>query len=87
MIESEGVQKLVRRQVRSPRSAALAGILFSVLLATSMILLRTGAITVFARRIEQLRIDNRQVTDGEIEVGGMDYGFEIQGILGMDFLL
>ncbi len=23
----------------------------------------------------------------EIEVGGMDYGFEINGILGMDFLL
>jgi hypothetical protein len=23
----------------------------------------------------------------EIEIGGMDYGFEINGILGMDFLL
>ena len=44
MPESESVQKLVRRQVRSPRSAALAGILFSLLIATSMILLRTGAI-------------------------------------------
>ncbi len=44
MIESESVQKLVRRQVRSPRSAALAGILFSLLIAASMILLRTGAI-------------------------------------------
>jgi len=45
MIEPEGVQKIVRREVRSPRSAALAGILFSLLLATSMILLRTSAIT------------------------------------------
>jgi hypothetical protein len=44
VIESEGVQKIVRREVRSPRSAALAGILFSLLMATSMILLRTGAI-------------------------------------------
>ena len=44
MTESESVQKLVRRQVRSPRSAALAGILFSLLIATSMILLRSGAI-------------------------------------------
>mgnify|MGYP001813778301 CR=1 FL=1 len=44
MIESEGVQKRVRRQVRSPRSAALAGILFSLLMAASMILLRSGAI-------------------------------------------
>ena len=23
----------------------------------------------------------------EIEIGGMDYGFNIQGILGMDFLI
>ena len=44
MPESESVQKLVRRQVRSPRSAALAGILFSLLIAASMILLRSGAI-------------------------------------------
>ena len=44
MTESEGVPKLIRREVRSPRSAALAGILFSLLMATSMILLRTGAI-------------------------------------------
>ncbi len=46
-----------------------------------------GIETVFTRQIEQLRIGQRQVTDIEIEVGGMDYGFEIQGILGMDFLL
>lgn len=44
MIESDTVQRIVRREVRSPRSAALAGILFSLLLAASMILLRTGAI-------------------------------------------
>ena len=44
MSESQGIQKIVRREVRSPRSAALAGILFSLLMATSMILLRTGAI-------------------------------------------
>jgi len=35
---------LVQRKVRSPRSAALAGILYSLLMITSMILLRTGAI-------------------------------------------
>ena len=44
MTESEGMRKLVRREVRSPRSAALAGILFSLLMVTSMILLRAGAI-------------------------------------------
>jgi len=27
------------------------------------------------------------MNDFEIEVGGMDYNFEIDGILGMDFLL
>ena len=46
-----------------------------------------GIETVFTRRIGQLRIGQQEVTDFEIEVGGMDYGFEIQGILGMDFLL
>ena len=44
MTTSEGVQKLVGRRVRSPRSAALAGILYSLLMAASMILLRSGAI-------------------------------------------
>ena len=44
MTKSEGFQKLVRREVRSPRSAALAGILYSLLMVTSMILIRTGAI-------------------------------------------
>lgn len=46
-----------------------------------------GIETVFTRQIGQLSIGHREVTDFEIEVGGMDYGFEIQGILGMDFLL
>ena len=36
---SEDSRKLVRREVRSPRSAAIAGILFSLLTTTSMVLL------------------------------------------------
>ena len=44
MTTAEGFERLVRREVRSPRSAALAGILFSLLIGASMILLRTGAI-------------------------------------------
>jgi len=44
MTESEGIQQLVQREMRSPRSAALAGIIYSLLIVTSMILLRTGAI-------------------------------------------
>lgn len=46
-----------------------------------------GIETVFTRRVEHLKIGRREVAGFEIEVGGMDYGFEIQGILGMDFLL
>ncbi len=42
--------------------------------------------TVFTRRIERLRVGAHAVADFEIEVGGMNYGFEINGILGMDFL-
>ena len=37
---AEEAERLVRRELRSPRSAAIAGILFSVLLMTSMILFR-----------------------------------------------
>ena len=44
MTKPEGIPQLVQRGVRSPRSAALAGILYSLLIVTSMILLRTGAI-------------------------------------------
>jgi len=44
MTTADGVERLVQRQVRSPRSAAFAGILFSLLIGASMILLRTGAV-------------------------------------------
>jgi hypothetical protein len=42
---------------------------------------------VFTRQVEYLRVGQRGTPGFEIEVGGMDYGFEINGILGMDFLL
>jgi hypothetical protein len=44
MTRTAGVEGLVQREVRAPRSAALAGILFSLLIGASMILLRTGAV-------------------------------------------
>ncbi len=44
---AEDTRKLVRREVRSPRSAAAAGILFSLLVISSMLLLhRTVAVTL-----------------------------------------
>jgi predicted aspartyl protease len=47
-----------------------------------------GSEVVFFRRIDRLQIGSERGLDGfEIEVGGMDYGFEINGILGMDFLM
>jgi hypothetical protein len=48
MAHSEEIPQIIRREIRSPRSAAFAGILFSLLIITSMILLRTGAITDLA---------------------------------------
>ncbi len=46
-----------------------------------------GAEVVFARQIDQLCIGSHCARNFEIEVGGMDYGFTINGIIGTDFLL
>jgi hypothetical protein len=42
---------------------------------------------VFTKRINGLTVGELQVGNFEIEVGAMEYGFEIDGIVGMDFLL
>ena len=41
---------------------------------------------VFTRLIERIQVGEITVNDFEVEIGAMDYGFEIDGILGMDFL-
>lgn len=41
---------------------------------------------VFLRRIDRLAIGEHGLDGFEVEIGEMDYGFEIGGILGMDFL-
>jgi predicted aspartyl protease len=46
-----------------------------------------GTEVVFARRVDFLHLGDGMVRDFFVEVGGMDYGFPINGILGMDFLL
>lgn len=46
-----------------------------------------GAEFVFTRRVDRLEMEALTVHDFEIEVGAMDYGFEIGGIVGMDFLM
>jgi predicted aspartyl protease len=45
-----------------------------------------GTEAVFTRRIDHVAVEAQRVTDFEIEVGSMNYGFDIDGILGMDFL-
>jgi predicted aspartyl protease len=45
-----------------------------------------GRELVFARRVQRFAVGHRGLDDFEIEIGGMDYGFAINGILGMDFL-
>jgi len=45
-----------------------------------------GSEVVFTRKIDELKTGDFTIKQFEIEVGGMDYGFNIQGILGMDFL-
>lgn len=45
-----------------------------------------GSEVVFARVVNSIQVGEGQLAQFEIEVGGMDYGFEINGILGMDFL-
>ena len=34
-----------------------------------------------------MQVDQQRLAQFQIEVGGLDYGFEINGILGMDFLV
>jgi hypothetical protein len=41
---------------------------------------------VFNRRIDRLQVGERALAQFAIEIAGMDYGFEINGILGMNFL-
>lgn len=45
-----------------------------------------GAEFVFMKRVDRLTVGELQVSDFAIEVGAMDYGFALDGILGMDFL-
>ncbi len=45
-----------------------------------------GAEFVFTKRIDQLSLEDMRVGNFEIEVGAMGYGFDIDGIVGMDFL-
>ena len=46
-----------------------------------------GTEAAFVRVIDRLQVDDRGLLNFELEVGGLDYGLGINGILGMDFLM
>lgn len=46
-----------------------------------------GSEVVFVKQLDCLQIGTHKLSHFTIEVGVMDYGFAINGILGMDFLL
>ena len=46
-----------------------------------------GSEFVFVKRVDSLSLGVLQVNDFDIEVGAMDYGIEMDGIVGLDFLL
>lgn len=45
-----------------------------------------GRELVFVRRVDRLTVGGVGLDGFEVEIGEMDYGFSIGGILGMDFL-
>lgn len=45
-----------------------------------------GSEFVFAKQLDALRLGGLRVDSFEIQVGAMDYGFPLQGLLGLDFL-
>ena len=46
-----------------------------------------GVELVYNRCLDFIKVGNRIISDFEIEIGGMNYGFDLNGIIGMDFLL
>ena len=42
---------------------------------------------VYSKRLEALMVGDLEIKGFEIQVGAMDYGFPLQGLIGTDFLL
>jgi len=45
-----------------------------------------GSEFVYKKDVDSISLDDLKLNNFKIEVGVMDYGFEINGILGMDFM-
>jgi predicted aspartyl protease len=46
-----------------------------------------GSEFVFSKRLAHLQVGHLSAFDFQVEVGWMDYGFSLHGIVGLDFLL
>ncbi len=46
-----------------------------------------GSEFVFMKRVSQVAIGELQVRDFPVEIGAMDYGFQLDGMIGTDFLI
>jgi hypothetical protein len=46
-----------------------------------------GSEFVFVKQVDRVALENLTVEHFAIDVGAMDYGFDIDGILGIDFLI
>jgi len=46
-----------------------------------------GVEFVFTKRLDRISVGDLEARDFEVEVGALDYGFPVQGILGLDFLV
>ena len=46
-----------------------------------------GTEFVFGKRVTGVALGNLHVDDFTIQVGAMDYGFAVEGIIGLDFLV
>jgi hypothetical protein len=46
-----------------------------------------GTEFVFEKHVDVIELGDLVVRDADIDIGAMDYGFEIDGIVGIDFLV
>ncbi len=46
-----------------------------------------GSEFVYVKKVDKLNVGKLHATQFNIEIGTMDYGIEIDGIIGMDFLI
>lgn len=46
-----------------------------------------GTEYVYEKHIDRIQLDTKKLNNFRIQIGDMDYGFDIDGILGMDYLV